>query len=148
MDFPRRSSYVAAFFAFRESFEDVEKRSIYVFCEMPKGFKGWSSDAPRIRCIGPYVRSHPRHFRQQSDYTVCGSYKKAWHFCSHEEVFGDGTSRQDVLWKFNLPSTERIKVLQLLDDYNLNAFSLFDSEESLLETMWLREQVFREKARV
>ena len=29
------------------------------------------------------------------------------------------------------------------NDYNLNAFSLFDSEETLLETMWFREQILR-----
>jgi hypothetical protein len=55
----------------------------------------------------------------------------------------DGNSGQDVLWKFNLPSTERIKILNVLNDYNLNAFSLFDSAESLMETMWLREMVLR-----
>jgi hypothetical protein len=44
------------------------------------------------------------------------------------------------VWKFDLPSTERTAILKLLDQYNLNAFSLFDSHETLLETMWLREQ--------
>jgi hypothetical protein len=28
--------------------------------------------------------------------------------------------------------------LSVLDRYNLNAFSLFDSEETLMETMWSR----------
>ena len=32
----------------------------------------------------------------------------------------------------------------MLNDYNLNAFSLFGSEESLLETMWFREYVLRQ----
>lgn len=32
--------------------------------------------------------------------------------------------------------------MKSLDQYNLNAFSLFDSQETLLETVWLREQVF------
>ena len=41
--------------------------------------------------------------------------------------------------EFNLPSTERTKVLQLLNGYNLNAFSLLDSVETLLETIWLQE---------
>jgi hypothetical protein len=30
-----------------------------------------------------------------------------------------------------------------LDDYNLNGFSLFDTEETLLETMWFREHVLK-----
>jgi hypothetical protein len=33
-------------------------------------------------------------------------------------------------------------VLKTLDTYNLNAFSLFDSEESLMETMALRTLQF------
>ena len=99
-----------------------------------------------MRAIGPYVRSHRRHFRQQSDYTICGNFveNSGWHFYPHERVFGQ-SPKQDFLWKFNLPSTERFKVLRLLNDYNLNAFSLFDNEESLLETMWFREQVLRER---
>jgi hypothetical protein len=43
--------------------------------------------------------------------------------------------RQYRLWKFILPWTERAKVLHLLNDFNLNAFSLFQSEEALMETM-------------
>ncbi len=38
-----------------------------------------------------------------------------------------------------MPSSERRKVLCLLDRYNLNAFSLLGSEESLMESVALRE---------
>ena len=41
--------------------------------------------------------------------------------------------------RFTLPSSERPKILRLLEDYNINAYSLFGSEESLLDTMWMRE---------
>ncbi len=141
------SPYVAAFFAFREPIGTAEKRSIYVYCEMPESRKGGAVGEPTIRPIGPYVRSHRRHFRQQSDYTICGSLDTnfgEWHFHSHEDVFAHPRPGQDYLWKFNLPSSERGKVLRLLDEYNLNAFSLFDSEETLLETMWFREHVLRQ----
>jgi hypothetical protein len=139
------SPYVAAFFAFRDSLAPSEKRSIYVYCEMPKGHKGGAE--PTILPIGPYVRSHRRHFRQQSDYTICARFVKdsGWRFCSHDPVFRT-RGEQDFLWKFNLPSTEGIKVSGLLNDYNLNAFSLFDSEETLLETLWFREQILRKAA--
>ncbi|MGA7217081.1 MAG: hypothetical protein WBX38_02135 [Candidatus Sulfotelmatobacter sp.] len=43
------------------------------------------------------------------------------------------------------PSDERLKVLSLLNDYNLNAFSLFGSEEGLMEAMWFRERVLRKQ---
>jgi len=61
----------------------------------------------------------------------------------HECVFIRDDRIQDRLWKFNLPSTERLRVLKVLDEYNLNAISLFGSEESLMETMALRELDYR-----
>jgi FRG domain-containing protein len=144
------SPYVAAFFAFRDDpLTKPEERSIYAYCESPQGVKGGAVGEPTIRPIGPYVRSHRRHFLQQSDYTICGSWDASygWRFDSHQHVFDNRRPKQDFLWKFNLPSSERIKVLRLLNDYNLNSFSLFDSEESLLETMWLQEQVLRKETR-
>lgn len=137
-----RSRYVGAFFAFRESSPADGQRSIYVYCEMPLGMKGGAVGEPAIRHMGSYIRSHRRHFRQQSDYTICGSYQGgSWSYHPHESVFGN--RQADFLWKLNIPSSERLKVLQVLDEHNLNAFSLFDSEETLLETMWLRERVLR-----
>ncbi len=56
------SPYIAAFFALRDSpekDEKPEKRSIYVFCEKPEGFKTWGSSTPRIRSVGSYVQSDP-----------------------------------------------------------------------------------------
>jgi hypothetical protein len=132
-----RSPYVAAFFAFRD-FSEVAKRSVYVYCEAPGGVKSyWLQGKPHIHYPKLKVRCHRRHLRQQSAYTICGLFDKTWRFHPHGQVFNP---RQDVLRKFNIPSTERIKVLRLLNDYNLNAFSLFDSEESLMETMWLQSQ--------
>jgi hypothetical protein len=145
-----RSPYVAAFFAFRDLIlrprdAGPMKRSIYIYCEFPKGSKGGAVGGPVIHPLGSYVRSHPRHFRQQSDYTLCGAFdqRSGWKFHPHEAVLGSRGDKQDVLWKFNLPSSESAKVLRVMDEYNLNAFSLFDSEESLLETMWFRERASR-----
>jgi hypothetical protein len=135
-----RSPHVSAFFAFRDQTTMSQKRAIYAYCEMPMVHKGGPVGEATIVPIGPYVRSHPRHFRQQSDYTICGNFDQllGWCFHPHGSVFGNRPG-QDFLWKFTLPSTERIPVLRMLNDYNLNAFSLFDSEESLLETAWFRE---------
>jgi hypothetical protein len=41
--------------------------------------------------------------------------------------------------KWTIPSTERTTILHLLEEYNINAYSLFGSEESLMDTMWMRE---------
>jgi hypothetical protein len=142
------SPFVAAYFAFRDltrkpSSSKPEKRSVYVYCEFSKRPKGTVVGGPMMKAIGPYVRSHPRHFRQQSDYTICVEFDSRWRFHTHESVIGRHGDRQDVLWKLNLPSSEGPKILDLLNQYNLNAFSLFDAEEALLETMWFRECVLR-----
>lgn len=135
-----RSPYVAAFFAFRsETGPPGEKVSICVFSETPRGFKSGTSEEPRIRRIGPFVTTHRRHFLQQSEYTLCGIFDNEWRFAKHEDVFVNINPNQDVLWRLNIPWTQRLKVLKLLDSYNLNAFSLFGSEESLMETLAFRE---------
>ena len=76
-------------------------------------------------------------FLQQSEYTICVSFENIWRFEPHENLFND-TYHEDFLTKITIPCTERLKVLALLDDHNLNAFSLFASEESLMDTMAFR----------
>jgi hypothetical protein len=145
------SPYVAAFFAFRNLTVDrpaktPPNRSIYAYCEYPGLIKGGGAvGEPAMRPIGRYVRGHPRHYRQQSDYTVCAAFdtEAGWRFHPHDPVFGGRSNPQDMLWKFNLPSSEGLKILAALNEHNLNAFSLFDNEETLMETLWFREHVLR-----
>lgn len=133
-----RSAYVAAYFAFSRPRGD--RVAIYLYLERPNRFKTGGSDGPAIIALGPYVKTHKRHFRQQSRYTYCAQFENGtWHFKPHQAVFDLGQSSQDLLWKIEVPSSERMKILSLLDKFNLNAFSLFDSEESLMETLAFRE---------
>lgn len=140
-----RSPYIAAYFAFRWTIKSPEGRvSIYIFWERPDGIKLSSGEHAIIDIVGPYISHAPkRHFIQQSDYTMCMLFDSEWHFMSHDKVFSLNSSNQDVCWKFTLPSTEGKKVLKLLDTYNITAHSLFGSEETLMETMALRELYFR-----
>jgi len=135
------SPFVAAFFAFDAADEtEADGRvSIFVFCEFFGSGKVGSVGSPEIQTRGPYVTSHPRHFKQQSSYTICIARSEDWHYTPHERAFTSGEKGQDELWKFTIPYTERRKVLHYLDSHNLNAYSLFDSEESLMSTMATRE---------
>jgi FRG domain len=137
------SPFIAVFFAFRDPITSTENRSVYAYCEMPQSFKADAVGEPIIHPFGPYVRSHRRHFRQQSDYTICGRLESEWRFYPHDTVFGGRRGTQDFLWKFDIPTSERVRVLRVLNDYGLNAYSLFDSEETLLETMWFREHILK-----
>jgi len=141
------SPYVAAYFAFRDVLQCKKNVSIYVFLESTSefGLKCGNSSKPQIHKFGPYVKTDRRHFLQQSHYTICIFHDGEWRYAPHEKAFDRCDPNQDVLWKFNIPFSERLKVLSLLDGYNVNALSLFGSEESLMETMALRELHFRER---
>lgn len=137
------SHYVAAYFAFASA---VGKNiAIYVFSEMPNNMKSSSSSEPQITILGPYVKTHQRHFRQQANYTICRSFESnGWHFTPHQRVIDIGNSQQDILYKISIPSGERLKVLRHLDQFNLNGYSLFNSEENLMETLAFREMDLKE----
>ena len=144
------SPYIAAFFAFRKPIKGVDKVSICAYCEMPNVRdhpKPFSSDEPTIYTLPEqYVPTHQRHYLQRCKYTLCYENKeKEWRFAPYAKGFSPGGPNVDVLWKYDIPSTERLTVLRFLnDDYNMNAFSLFQSEESLMETMALRELDLRQ----
>jgi hypothetical protein len=139
-----RSPYVAALFAFSDFSVNADMVTIFVYQESTKGSKGYIRSFPHIYCRGQNVTSDKRHFLQKSEYTICcATEKDEWFYRSHEETFAAGSEGQDLLWKFNIPITEREKVLKRLDEYNLNRFSLFGSEESLLSTIATRELFLR-----
>jgi hypothetical protein len=132
------SPYVAAYFAFARARHKGDV-AIYAYRERPENMKVGGPHS-QILSYGPIVKTHKRHFRQQSRYTVCVAYIDGqWHFMSHEGVFyqRDGLN-QDMLWKITVPASERMKVLRYFDKFNLNDFTLFDSEEGLLEMLATR----------
>ncbi len=137
-----RSPYVASFFAFNKAAEDSQERvSIFMFAGVPRN-KMHGSEMPIVLPYGQYVRTHRRHFLQQSKYTLCLRFREEWRFGQYRTVFNEGRHQQGICWKFTIPVTERRKVLKELDEYNLNALSLFGSEESMMETFATREFLF------
>jgi len=141
-----RSPYVAAYFAFAGAKHDGDV-AIFAYRERPNNYKIGGSDKPQIVSFGPIVKTHKRHFRQQSRYTSCLRWAHDhWVFEPHDSVFGVKDSlKQDVLWKIVIPAKERIKALTFLDKFNLNEFTLFDSEEALVEMLAMRVIDMREQ---
>jgi FRG domain len=132
------SPYVAAYFAFARARHKGDV-AIYAYHERPENSKVSGTKA-QIISFGPILKTHKRHFRQQSRYTICAAYIDGqWHFMPHEGVFyqRDGLN-QDLLWKIIIPASERMKALRYFDKFNLNEFTLFDSEEGLLEMLATR----------
>lgn len=138
-----RSPYVAAFFAFNKATEDSNSRvSIYVFGETSPVS---GSDQPGLYRYGPYVRTHRRHVLQQSEYTLCVRFSSEWLFEKYDTIFDPGRHQRGLCWKITLPATERTKVLRSLDEHNLNAFSLFESEDGMMEMLAVREFDFKKR---
>jgi FRG domain len=133
-----RSPHVAGYFAFsKASMNSTNRVSIYVFSEIQNKLSG--NKMPVLYRYGPYVRTHRRHVLQQSEYTLCLGFDSEWRFEQYDTVFDRGLHQQATCVKYTIPAAERPKVLRLLDAYNLNAFSLFGSEESMMETLAIRE---------
>jgi FRG domain len=130
------SPYVAAFFAFDDPPKDATHVAIYAYADRLRGYKTRTLSEPHILTMGPFVDSHKRHFLQQCHYTLAMAKKNgAWIYQSHEDVQAAAIKGQDVVFKFKIPVTERINVLRTLDRYNINAFSLFGSDDALMQTM-------------
>jgi hypothetical protein len=143
-----RSPYIAAFFAFRNVYHkpvDGGYVSIFAFRENCGNGKSWTGQKPHVHTLGPSIATCRTHYLQQSEYSICVRKKDGEiHFANYEDVgYGkdDEGSEQDVLVKYDIPISEQTKVLKILDLMNITAYSLFDSEPSLMDTLALREFV-------
>ncbi len=133
------SPYIAAFFAL-EDMNDAKTASIFAYIEMPKARKSVWGGETKITLLGSKVRTHKRHFLQQSRYTVCTKTEDEAHvFTCHEDVFEKERDRQDMLVKITIPRKERLRILKYLNEVNINQFSLFQTEDALMNTMAFKE---------
>lgn len=134
------SAFVAAYFAYIDSAK--EDPAVYCYIERPMLVKAGSIGSPGITLMGKYITTHRRHFTQKAHYSVATYWDIAreihW-FCSHEEVFKNNNETQDLLFKFILPIAERANVLAYLDQYNINHYTLFQSEDSLIKALATKE---------
>lgn len=139
------SPYIAAYFAFYNGNADINSVGIYVYLEYTgKGKGGWVKE-PRITSWGPTLNAHKRHFLQRCQYTLCTRQDgEQLEYVPHEEAFERDDPEQDQLWKFTIPRTERSTVLRYLDRHNITAFSLFASEDRLMESLAIRAFVLDE----
>lgn len=132
------SPYIAQFFAFNSCTENANGHvSIFCFLERSNTWKTWSGGEPGVHVFGPYARVHRRHILQQSQYSICIEYNDENNvfYANHHIVFDKSKEGQDTLWKFNVPKSERRVALKSLNKMNINSYSLFGTEDSLMETI-------------
>ena len=89
-----RSPYVAAYFAFNKAKkENSDFVSIYYFQECRGEGKSHTGNEAFISGLGPNIKTHKRHYMQQSEYTICQKkVKKDYVYYSHEESFAQKES--------------------------------------------------------
>lgn len=135
-----QSPYIAAFFATRKADKCAENVSVHVFLEYGSDIKITCPQKPHISGLGSNVRTHRRHFLQQSEYTVSTVSKEGtWYYTNHEDAISEQpeskAGEQDKLWKIELPVSVRDEFLNNLHTMNINAYSLFQTEDTLMETL-------------
>lgn len=130
------SPYIAAYFAYMTA--SKRNPAVYCYIERPRLAKGVMSGDPMISVRGPFVRADKRHFAQKAWYTVATTwdYQAKRHvFCPHELVFAKNDEHQDVLVKLVLPARDRVGAMRKLNEYNINHFTLFQSEDALVKAL-------------
>lgn len=133
-----KSPYIAAFFAFHEWQVEAEEAAVFVYCERPDGTKGGVVGQPEISIMGSDSAMHLRHYTQQAVYTVATKRVSHKHvFVSHESAIGRH-KRQDMCVKIVLPRSIRRHALQWLQAVNVNHYTLFQTEDSLVRAIDLR----------
>jgi hypothetical protein len=134
------SPFVAAYFAL-ETANDADRAAVFAFIETPEGHKSGKGNSNMIHTHGPYVTTHTRHFAQKAWYTTAthwGTQAKTQTFCSHHDVTPAVVVKQDVLIKLTIPRDDRVAALKQLEEYNINNYTLFHTEDALIKTMGLR----------
>lgn len=142
-----RSPYIAAHFAMApKPCKGVRSVAVFVYLSSADGFRIWDNQYPAIQTLGPYISTHRRHYLQQSEYTICtlGAHSSI-KYASHEDVVARNSENQDLLWKFNIPVSERRDFILQLERMNITPFSLFASEEKLMEDIYLSEIFLRDR---
>ncbi len=134
------SPFVAAYFAF--SLIPVGTRShaaIFCYQEYFGDGKMYERGKPKINCMGPWAGVHERHIRQRSTYTYCVcEINERMRFVSHADAEKSDNSfypQSDVVTKFVIPLEDRKNILIDLHRMNITAFSLFGTEDALVQTV-------------
>ncbi len=136
------SPYVAAYFAFRDTSNTAKSVAIYSISRMFHDDQTSISDEAMIYSTNKTPTNNKRHELQQSVYTVClKEINKQICYASHEDPRLVSEGYGPAIAKYILPASERLIVLKTLQAYNINPYSLFGTEESLLENLFLQNYI-------
>jgi hypothetical protein len=143
------SFYVALFFAFQYAEEEKEV-ALYLNLNMGrvlaiKPFDSFDSSEATVNTLEVDSPTDKRHFIQQALYTVCTkNVDGVIIYCDHDDVFNDEKNEIDrrfVMQKCILPGSLKKSVLARLNEMNINEYTLYGDEASLLSMLARKEIV-------
>lgn len=127
-----KSPYIAAFFAY-ENLKQEKDAAIFYYEYDPLASNTTVLGYPMLSDYGSQVTTHPRHFVQQAHYTIVVTWKREindYVFSPHRNEIPEK--------KIILPFKERTRALTELNLYNINYFTLFQTEDALVKTMAMK----------
>jgi len=135
------SPYIALFFAYRNATLN-EEVAIHV-CQCASG----DGDANVVSTPGPLLTVHGGHSMRQCRYTLAvKKINSEWFYCPHEEALArQSDSNPGNTLRITMPGYLKYDVLKRLHNMDINAHTLYGTEESLMEKLAFTEiQVFNE----
>lgn len=133
-----KSPFIAAFFAMQPVRPTDGDASVFAFCPSPDNLQSGNALDPAIHVQGPYTQTHVRHFTQQAWYTISSQWDptaETHRFVPHGVVFAQGKPRQDLLVQITIPRDQRLECLAGLAEQNINHYTLYQSEDSLIQSL-------------
>jgi hypothetical protein len=127
-----RSPYIASYFAFINTAPGVDEVSIFV---LTGSGKADGAGQEIIKVHDPFTTTHKRHFVQQSWYTTASTFvpnKGDLQFVNHESAL---MASGKYVSKMTLPVSARQQALRWLARANINEYTLFQTEDSLIRAI-------------
>ena len=134
-----QSEYIALFFACEDAI-NVNKANTNgkIFALNSNLKEAFSCGYKEFHRIGHYVDTDPRHIAQQSEYLIaCCFSSDKWMFVPFnlEQNLQDSSVKENSVLEIEVEASAKMELLQELNKMNINHFTLYRDEDSLMKKM-------------
>lgn len=136
-----KSEFVALFFACENAYENGGEKSSKVFV-FNRAIRAGGTGCVEVHDIGHYIETDKRHIAQQSEYILSAQFSNMkWSFVPFESAklqkesfLEDDASKTDV-FEIEIDGGAKKQILADLDRMNINHFSMYLDEDSLVRKL-------------
>lgn len=144
-----RSPFVALFFAMidRPSRDISKQVNPAIIVLIRDSGQILTEGKPMVKCVGPYITTHPRHYSQETQFTYAirrlrskdNPTRAKWFFHNHDSAIEQCDELRILKIVFPSGATERRAAIKMLQSMNITPYTLFGTEDSLIASVALRE---------